>query len=340
MKFLEKRQRQAEFIASRFEKFLNVWHSYEQPFDQDLDAWLHSSYADILQKKKYFDFQSQPHFSPSSADACERELYMKLKRAEKDHGEVSPHQRRWQALGSGIGEVVQREILLAERHFKKFTGNEPEFRMARTEEGYPFFEEFAEKMKIFDHQGQRFSIYGKCDGILLWKSPEGEIIRVGLEIKSKQSSYASTSLFSLREPQQSHIKQVTTYSLLYNIDFFIILYVNAAKKAWVMSEEDMEKYPDIRAFGVYVTEDMRQEVLNKFARVVRAVYLDSPPPLDLLKFMFNNYKKACAESLTEEELKQLGEFVRNVIKSKTIPKWKKESVFQAFHALKELRNRA
>lgn len=338
--FLGKRQRQAEFIAQRFVEYLNEWHSYEQPYDDELDAWLHGCYADIKQKKRYFDLKSQPHFSPSSADSCDRELYMKVKKYPRDVEGVQPHQRRWTAIGTAIGDTIQREILLAERHFKRFTGKEPAFRMARTDEGYPFFEEFVQTLKVVDHKGQRFSLFGTCDGVMLWKAPNGETIRVGLEIKSKQKSYTSTGHYSMKAPQEKHVKQITTYSLMYNVDYFIILYVNASKKDWVMSEGDFENYPDIRAFGIYVSEDMRQAVLDKFANIVYHAKIDVPPPLDITRFTFNKYKKACAESLTEEEFTEITGYVSRVRKSKTLPKWFKQSILDSYLTLKELREHA
>lgn len=338
--FTEKRQRQAEYIAQKFEEYLNEWHSYEQPYDDELDAWLYGCYADIKSKKRYFDLQSQPHFSPSSADSCDRELYMKVKKCKRDKEGVQPHQRRWTAIGTAIGDAIQREILLAERHFKKFTGKEPVFRMARTDEGYPFFEEFVQTLKVIDHKGQRFSLFGTCDGVMLWKAPNGENIRVGLEIKSKQTSYTSTGHYSMKAPQAKHIKQITTYSLMYNVDYFIILYVNASKKEWVMSDTDFEKYPDIRAFGVYVTEDMRQEVLDKFANVVYHAKIDVPPPLDITRFTFNKYKKACADSLTDEEFAEITDYVNRFKKGKSVPAWLKNSVMESYLMLKELRNHA
>lgn len=335
--FTEKRQRQAEFIAQKFEEYLNEWHSYEQPYDDELDAWLHGCYADIKEKRRYFDLQSQPHFSPSSADNCDRELYLKIKKAEKDKTQIMPHQRRWTAIGTAIGDTIQREILLAERHFKKFTGKEPVFRMARTDEGYPFFEEFVQTLKVVDHKGQRFSLFGTCDGIMTWKAPNGETIRVGLEIKSKQKSYTATGHYSMKEPQEKHVKQVTAYSLMYTVDYFIVLYVNASKKDWSMTEDERNKYPDIRAFGVYVTEDMRQEVLDKFANVVYHTKIDVPPPLDITRFTFNKYKKACAESLTDEEFTGITNYVNRIKKSKSMPNWYKESILVSYLTLKELR---
>lgn len=335
--FTEKRQRQAEFIAQKFKEYLNEWHSYEQPYDDGLDAWLHGCYSDIKSKRQFFDFKSQPHFSPSSADNCDRELYLKIKGYPRDKTGVKPYQRRWTALGTAVGDTIQRELLLAERHYKKFTGKEPAFKVARTEEGYPFFEDFVKTMKVIDHKGQRFSIFGTCDGVLLWQAPNGETLRIGLEIKSKQTSYTATGHYKMSSPQDKHIKQITVYSLMYNTDYYILLYVNASKKGWNQTEEDMYKYPDIRAFGIYVTEDMKQEVLNKFANVIHRVNIDVPPKLDIEKFTFNNFKKPCAESLTDSEFQEIEKYVKMLVKSSATPKWKKENIYKSYLQLKDLR---
>lgn len=329
-------QAYAEIIADDFTAFLNEFHSYSQPYDDAMDAWLHQCYAQIKAKRTYFDFKSQPHFSPSSANSCDRELYEKIRKAPKDASDGSPFRRRWTAIGTAIGDVIQREILLAERHFEKFTGKKPRFVMERTSEGYPAFEDFIKTMQVITHNGKTFSLFGTGDGILNYVSDTGEVLRVGLEVKSKQTTYAQTSTHSLTAPKDDHVKQVTCYSIMYNVDYYIILYVNASKKAWFMSDEEQTKYPDIRAFGVYVTEDMKQEVLNKFANVIAHVEEGVPPKLDLSKLTFNNFKGAIARSLTEEEWLDLEHQVARINASK-MPAWLKRQYTEELQGLKDLR---
>ncbi|PHF07231.1 hypothetical protein COF83_31080 [Bacillus toyonensis] len=302
-------------ITEEFRLFLDMWHSYSEPYDTPLDVWLHESYAKVLSKGGYLDYRSLPYFSPSSANSCPRELYEKALRSPRDQAEVKPWQRRWQFIGTNIGDAIQRDILLAERHYEKFTSEKPRFRIERTKDGFPAFEDFVKTRKVIEHNGQRFSLIGTCDGILEYIDENGVVTRVGLEIKSKQTSYSRTSEYSLREPGADHVKQVTCYSLMYDLDYYIVLYMNASKKAWNMNEEDYAKYPDFRAFGVAITDEMRNEVLDKFASIVAAVKTKQPPKLDIEHWTFNNYKSACAQSLSEEEYEEIKTKVNRVKRS-------------------------
>ncbi|EKS8371774.1 hypothetical protein QC456_004152 [Bacillus cereus] len=302
-------------IAEEFRQFLETWHSYSEPYDTSLDIWLHESYAKVLSKGSYLDYRSLPYFSPSSANSCPRELYEKALRSPRDQAEVKPWQRRWQFIGTNIGDAIQRDILLAERHYEKFTSEKPRFRIERTKDGYPAFEDFVKTRKVIEHNDQQFALIGTCDGILEYTDEHGVITRVGLEIKSKQTTYSKTSEYSLREPGADHVKQVTCYSLMYDLDYYIVLYMNASKKAWNMNEEDYAKYPDFRAFGVAITDDMRNEVLDKFASIVAAVNTKQPPKLDIEHWLFNNYKTACAQSLSDEEYEEIKTQVSRVKRS-------------------------
>lgn len=323
-------------IAEDFTEFLNTFHSYREPWDSQLDAWLHGCYAQILKKRQYFDFKCQPYFSPSSSNSCPRELYEKIKGAKRDLQDMQPHQRRWTAQGTAVGDWLQRDVLLAERHYKKFTGEEPRFKMARNGEGSPFFEDFVKTMKVIEHNGVRFSLFGTCDGVLEYTSDTGEIIRVGLEIKSKQTTYAKTGGYSMRGPEESHVSQVVCYSIMYNVDYYIIVYVNTSKKSWNMTEEDAQKYPDVRAFGIEITDEMRNGVLDYFAGIVKAVTEDNPPKLDLERFTFNNFKTACARSLTDEEYDEIRTHVKAVLRS-GLPDWRKQQYLDAYDFIKNVR---
>lgn len=323
-------------VAEEFTDFLNTFHSFREPWDDKLDAWLHECYAKELRKFKKYDFNGQPYFSPSSANNCPRELYVKIKGAKRDEEDVQPHQRRWTAQGTAIGDWLQREILLAERHYKKFTGEEPHFKMARTNEGTPFFEDFVKNMKVIEHNGVKFSLFGTCDGVLLYKTDTGEVIRVGLEIKSKQTTAAKTSEYSMRRPQDDHVRQVICYSMMYDLDYYLIVYVNTSKKSWFMTPDEFKKNPDFRVFGIEVTNKMKTDVLDYFASIIKAVNENNPPKLDLNKWTFNNFKTACAKSLTDNEYDEIKTLVKYILKS-SLPDWRKQQYYIAFQFIKQIR---
>ncbi len=276
----------------------------------------------------------RPYFSPSNSKACPRELYVKAKRAKKDSFPKQPHQGRWQEIGTAIGDVIQRTVLAMERNLPDCP-----FQFERTDDGRPVFEDFAKKNHRIDHNGQTFYLYGTCDGIMQYIDTDtGEIIRVGLEIKSKQTTPARTSLHSMKEAEESHRKQCVAYSIMYDVDYYIILYVNAAKKSWVVSEDEYETTPDIRAFGFEITDADRAELLDNFAGITQAISEGNPPKLDLTRWTFNNFKTACAESLTDEEYDEIKATVRRYLKSNLSDR-QKQAYYDAFDFIKDVRER-
>ncbi|MGG2024166.1 hypothetical protein AB1282_00450 [Gottfriedia sp. S16(2024)] len=327
-------------IATQFTDFLNKWHSYREPFDTKLDIALHEAYAKEMRKYKPTDFKSAPYFSPSSSGSSDRELYVKALKMPRDEDEVKPWQRRYTARGTAVGDWLQREILLAERHYEKFTGEKVPFKMARNGEGNPFFEDFVKTQRFFEHNGQRFSLFGTSDGLLEYlDEATGEIKRVGIEIKSKQTSYSETGFQRMKGPKDDHVKQVTCYGLMYDIDAYLIVYVNCSVKAWFMTDAEHEKSPDFRVFGVDITDEMKAGVLDKFANVTRCVAEGVKPPLDLESFRFNNFKRSCAESVDAEELAEIQSQVERMQRS-SLPDWKKRGYAEALEYIENVRREA
>ncbi|WP_337957117.1 hypothetical protein [Alkalihalobacillus pseudalcaliphilus] len=206
------------------------------------------------------------------------------------------------------------------------------FRFERNPDGTPVFEDFAKRnVKVGDYY-----LYGTCDGILEYVTQDGELIRVGLEVKSKQTTSARTSLHSMREPEEKHVKQCVAYSKMYEVDHYVILYVNASKKAWVYAEGDYAKNPDIRAFGVTITEDARTELFARLAEINDAIKSEVPPPLDLENWTFNNFKTACALSVTDEEVDELNRKVSRMKRS-SLPEFKKRQYVEALEFIEKVR---
>jgi len=168
---------------------------------------------------------------------------------------------------------------------------------------------------------------------------DGEIVRVGLEIKSKQTTPAQTSLHTMRAPDSGHARQVVAYAHMYNVDYYVILYVNYAKQRWFMTDEDYEKTPDIRAFCARITDEHKSEVFSKAVEVTRAVRENKSPKLDLDGWTFNNFKEACAKDLSEAEVEELRQQVERA-KHSSLPQWRINSLAQAFREIEELRKGA
>ncbi|MMZ45514.1 hypothetical protein D1872_71150 [compost metagenome] len=313
-------------------------------YDDALDAQIHKWYADLLTDKsrKLWPPRGIPYFSPSSANADSRGLYEKMRGAKKDKTERPAHQGRWVRIGTAIGDVIQRDILFAEQHYAKATGQQPRFTFERNERGEPMFEEFAKRGHIVKHRGKTFSLYGTGDGIMRYISDDGEVLRVGLEVKSKQGTYSQTSGYSMRNGAKiDHVKQCICYSVMYRtpaepLDYYVILYVNASKKAWAMSVEDAEKYPDIAAFGLHITDEMRNDVLDHFADIVHAAETGNPPELDLDKWTFLDFKRTVALSLSESEMASLRRKVA-AIQHSNLPDRKKRGPSEALSFIEEVR---
>jgi hypothetical protein len=314
---------------------LNAWHSAPEVYDDALDAQIHKWYADILSDKsrKVWPPRGIPYFSPSSADTDPRALYEKVRGAKREISASQPNQGRQTRIGTAIGDVIQRDILFAEKHMSA-----SRFSFERTDRGEPMFENFAQIAKRINHRGKQFALYGTCDGIMRYVSEDGEVLRVGLEIKSKQSTYAKTSPYSMRNgAEDKHVKQCVCYSIMYDVDIYVIIYVNGARKAWDMSAEDFEKNPDIMAFGVYITDADRAEILDHFADIVTAADDGTPPKTDISRWTFNPFKRRIAAALTDEEIAHIKREV-SAIQRSGLPDWRKNSAAKALAEITELRN--
>lgn len=297
-------------------------------FDSELDRQIHAWYLNAPTV-----WPKRPYFSPSSSKSCPRELYMKATGAKRDNFPRRPHQVRWTELGTAIGDMMQRMVLGMERK------GGYSFRFERNATGQPLFEDFAKTNAKIEHRGQTFYLYGTTDGLMQYINEDGEILRVGLEVKSKQSTPARTSLHSMREAEEGHRKQCVAYSAMYGVNYFIIVYVNGAKKSWNMTPEEYAANPDIRAFGIEITQADRDELFDKFAEITRAVNEGEPPAMDLAQYTFNNFKTACALNLSDEEFTQVKRTAQQVLRS-SLPQWRKDSYYEAYEFIREVRESA
>lgn len=314
---------------------LDDWFSLPETWDNELDAQIAKWYSNPPKV-----FPDRPYFSPSNFGNCSRELYIKTKfgNRAKDNLRSQPHQGRWRKLGTIGGDLIQRELLAIERNYERITGNVPRFKFERNRDGTPMFEEFVKKNKLIEHEGERFYLYGAPDGIMEYSTDEGEKMRVGLEVKTKQSTPARTSLYSMRGPDYKHEKQVIAYSEMFYCEYYVILYVNLAKQRWDMSDEQYEKTPDIRAFCRRITDEDKKRIFDKAAEVIRAVRENTPPKLDLGEWTFNNFKEACVKDLSDEEIAELRE-VTEQAQDSSMPAWRKRAYAEAIEEIEEMREK-
>ncbi|MFZ4454281.1 hypothetical protein [Salibacterium aidingense] len=320
-------------MAADFHAMIDNWHAVQPPFDDDLNALILRQQVDMFEKPTDFSFMKVPYFSPSSVGGCPRENYMRLKKAKKDVQDDLPFRGRWRRMGEKFGEMLQTDLLFIEKHYEKKLGEPPAFVPERTDEGYPAWEDFVGKLAKIEHNGTDVYLNGKPDGILRHVPTDQ---RVGLEIKTKQSTAAMTGHYKMSGPDDKHVQQCTVYALMYDLSQFLLVYGNLSKKSFMMTQEDYEANPDLRVFHIEITDEMKTELLDELADIVRKVESGTPPALSLEGWLFNNFKTACAESLTADELEEIRSKVAKVRKS-GIPEWKKRNYTDALADIERLR---
>jgi hypothetical protein len=263
----------------------------------------------------------------------QRELILKLLKYERDEVAKFPYQKRWQDAGTMFGGYIQELLLYIEKWYPTLFGEESPFYFERTDRGFPAYEEAIKKCTEHTHNGQVIRIFGQSDGIIIHRKTGTRII---LEIKSKQTTYSSTGYYKLKEPSSDHSRQVVAYSLQHGVDHAIVLYGNLSKKSWMMTEEEVEKYPDLRAFDIAITDEDRLSLLDYFAEVLELADKKQLPKVDLDRWTFCNFKRAIIGTLTEEEYNEIKHQVKLVLKS-GLPDYKKNEYLNILEFIDEVR---
>ena len=275
---------QDEIIARDMLAHFNDLHMLDLPYDKHIKRSLLQDELSTLNRSGSKFAKHLISFSPSSASKCERELYYKAARAGKDESTFFPYQRRWMRNGSAGHAAVQKDLLYAEKYLSK-----PNFVIERTPEGRPAWEGNIKKSKQFIHNGVSFQINGMMDGILVYQPTT---TRMGFEFKTKSTTISAVGNYKMKGPQASHLEQCTAYSLLFDLEEFLVVYESLAKDSWMKGEGAR---PDMRAFHVTITDTDREALLDKFAAVAKNFYESHTPEADISKCLFCAYKTKCDE---------------------------------------------
>ncbi|MFT4413234.1 hypothetical protein ACLM5H_05160 [Fredinandcohnia humi] len=266
-------------------------HSKDTPLDFEIEKLLIRDELKALENDKsnlHFD-NNLITFSPSSASKCERELFYKAVNEVKDEQPFFPYQRRWTRNGTAVHSATQRDLLYAEKYLES-----PAFKVVRMEDGTPAWEKNIRNVKQFEHNGISFQIYGMMDGLLKFV----DYSTIGFEFKTKSTTIGAVGSYKMKDAQDSHKQQCIAYSLLFGINEFLIVYESLAKDGWT---KGAEAKPDMRAFYVKVTEEDKQQLLDKFARVAGMYYAQVRPQPDTSKCLFCPYKTTCNEHFRAEQ---------------------------------------
>lgn len=268
-------------LTSALYKQFNEFHSLSFWNDKDIEY--------LLLKQKEFEINNNgwfkcetPIYSPSSTYKCERELMFKTINNMKDEQKMFPYQKRWVRNSTGVHEATQRDLLYMEKMLKN-----PAFTVQKNELGLPMWEKVSQTIKHFEHGGQHFAIAGMTDGLLTYTKDGSP---VGFEFKTKSNSVAQVGNYKMKDAQDGHKMQCTGYSLLFGVNEFIIMYEAVAKDNWFKGEDARS---DIRTFYHEVTKAEQEALLDKLARVTKAVNEEKLPPVQLDKCLFCEFKTIC-----------------------------------------------
>ncbi|MDA1509641.1 PD-(D/E)XK nuclease family protein [Bacillus cereus] len=235
---------------------------------------------EVMKKKKTYP-KHLPRFSPSSSDKCERELFFKDKKMERDEQTTYPFQNRWTRNSTAVHGAMQKQLLEAE-----IVLDTPEFKVMRLENGLPAWEKSIEGWKVIEHNGVQFVVFGMCDGILEYKDGT----KVGFEYKTKSNSVAQIK--QLKEPSPSHRMQCVAYSILFGVDEWLITYESVAKDKWGTHENAR---PDFKVFYHKVADWEKKQLLDKWSRVAENVDTGEIPEPNYGKCMFCQFKGICGK---------------------------------------------
>lgn len=330
-------QKFIEQLSDKFKYQMDAYFRKNLPDDPIMLDW-HRNFADILEQGVPFP-PVDKWIRPSMVGADEQQIWLQLNGYKSDQELMDEPQdevhTRWQAIGTVVGDMWQRQLLAAEYWTRKGKANvEFSFERKFTEKdndfiSYPMFEEFARKYTEIEG----VPVWGTCDGIIWWNSPEGDMERIGFEVKSKQTTNAATGHYKMKCAEPKHIQQIMTYALMYDLNYYFILYQNCSKKGWKQDEETKTKYPDVRVFGIYISEEEKQAHKNYLKELWLLNHSDKPP-LDPLKWNFNSHKVSAIVTMTPEEYEKLQVDVDKIQNSKEYTRFEKD---QAWTCLEEIR---
>lgn len=300
----------ARQLASKFESQMRYFQSLNLEESDEIMLYWHKSFAEQLENGSHND-RPEKFLRPSMVGSDELALWYHLRGYKSDEDTLKgkprqdDHHTRWQAIGTVVGDMWQKQVLSAE-YWDARGKCELDFLFERNSKGYPMFEEFARKTSYIGE----VPVAGTCDGILSYfgecpDSDGGGNLRIGFEVKSKQTSYASTGGYSMKDVDPKHVRQAKTYALMYDLDYYFFVYQNCAKKGWNMTEEDKQKYPDLRIFGIYISPEEKAEHVKYLKYLWELQNSEEKPKLDLLKWNFNSYKRTILGDLTGEDFAYL-----------------------------------
>lgn len=279
------------------------------------------------QRLDYLKFTPYPKdglvtFGASGTAMCDRQISFKNSHVRPKISHDLPHRGRQRRMGSAIIEYFQLDLA----HMEKRLGNEAEITLAETEKGEYAMEDASQKRKVFDHNGVKFAITAKPDGIFNYKGEQ-----LLFEYKTKAGGIkAYNGKLDYKGAQDDHLRQVTAESLLFGIREGLIVYESTQKPAWFSDEEmksvtkgqktwkEGEPTPDLRGFYFYITDAMQQTLLDDLSEQAKIVYSEITPKMKVEmtnKCGFCKFIDHCKNELSQDEKVMLFEVEKNMSRS-------------------------
>lgn len=274
------------------------------------------------QRLSHIGFKPYPNdglvtFGASGTGKCDREIVFKNAKVKTEKTPDIPFRSRQRRVGSAVIEYYQLDLA----HMPKRLGKQALFTLLETKTGEYAMEDAVQVRQVIEHNGVKFAITVKPDGILNY-APDTDR-RFILEYKTKASGVVEMNgKLDFSGAQADHLRQVTAEAIVYGINEGFIVYESMHKPAW-FSDEERKNVPktrktwrngepmlDMRAMYFYITEEMKRELLDDLARQAELVYNGEIPDMAVeftSKCGFCPFKAHCKSILTDGELTQLQE---------------------------------
>lgn len=271
------------------------------------------------QRLNHLKFKPYPNdglvtFGASGTNKCDREIVYKNAKVKTEKSDDLPSRGRQRRLGSAVIEYFQLDLV----HMQKRLGDKALFTVAETESGEYAFEDASQLRKVFEHNGAKFAITAKPDGILNYESK-----KLLFEFKTKATGIIEMNgKLDYSGAQEDHLQQVTAESLLFGVREGLLVYESTQKPSWFSDEEkknvpktrktwhDGSPISDLRAEYFYITDDMQTKLLDSLAKQATLVYSGEVPEITFdmtQKCGFCPFTMHCKTTLSDAEKTKLHE---------------------------------
>lgn len=326
-------------------------------FAEQIDAYYASpsaSFHDDKISRKFYEqrlnhlgFKPYPKdglvtFGASGTNKCDREIVFKNAKVKVEKTPDIPFRSRQRRVGSAVIEYFQLDLA----HMEKRLGKDAKFRLLKTKTGEWAMEDAVQVRQVFEHNGVKFAITVKPDGIL-----ETDDKRLILEYKTKAGGVVEMNgKLDFSGAQDDHLRQVTAEAIVYGLNEGFLVYESMHKPSWFSDEEKKsvpktrktwangEPKPDFRVIHFRITEEMKAALLDDLARQASLVYDGVVPDItaDMTqKCGFCNFRKHCQSSLSDEEKTHLLEVDEAMAKSPMAGKYQHNNLRNYISELSE-----